>query len=62
MITKYLNDNHYLSPLGYRKTGIVQDINDNYSKYKWNEVTVCGMLDNEVYIGNTVQNKTTIVS
>lgn len=62
LITKYLNDNHYLSPLGYRKTGIVQDVNDNYSKYKWNEVTVCGMLDNEVYIGNTVQNKKTIVS
>ena len=25
--------------------------------YNWNEVTLCNMLKNEVYIGNTVQNK-----
>ena len=30
--------------------------------YNWNEVTLCNMLKNEVYIGNTVQNKKTVVS
>ena len=46
------NLNKYLSPTGYRKTGIVQD--ENKTKYDWNEVTLCNMLKNEVYIGNTV--------
>ena len=30
--------------------------------YNWNEVTLCNMLKNEVYIGNTIQNKKTVVS
>ena len=30
--------------------------------YNWNEVTICNMLKNEVYIGNTIQNKKTVVS
>ena len=30
--------------------------------YSWNEVTLCNMLKNEVYIGNTIQNKKTVVS
>ncbi len=30
--------------------------------YNWNEVTLCNMLKNEVYIGNTVQNKRPIIS
>ncbi len=59
-IVNYLNNSKYLSPTGYRKTGIVQD--DNKSNYNWNEVTLCNMLKNEVYIGNTVQNKKSIVS
>ena len=60
LIVQYLNDNYYLSPLGYRKTGIVQD--KNRSNYLWNATTLCNMLKNEVYIGNTVQNKVSVVS
>ncbi len=59
LIVKYLNDNHILSPYGYRITGIVQDEKTNF---RWNETTLCNMLKNEVYIGNTVQNKVSVVS
>ena len=59
-IIDYLNSNKFLSPSGYRKTGLVQD--KNKTKFNWNEVTICNMLKNEVYIGNTVQNKKTIIS
>ena len=59
-IVKFLNSNKYLSPTGYRKTGIVQD--ENQSGYDWNEVTLCNMLKNEVYIGNTIQNKKSVIS
>lgn len=59
-IVKYLNSKKYLSPTGYRKTGEIQ--NENNSNYRWNEVTICNILKNEVYIGNTVQNKKTVVS
>lgn len=60
LIVEYLNKNNYLSPSGYRKTGIVQ--NENKTNYFWNATTVGDMLKNEVYIGNTVQNKVSIVS
>lgn len=59
-IVNYLNTNKYLSPTGYRKIGVVQD--KNKTNYDWNEVTLCNMLKNEVYIGNTVQNKKSVVS
>ena len=59
-IVNYLNSHQYLSPSGYRKTGIVQD--ENKMGYNWNEVTLCNMLRNEVYIGNTVQNKKSVIS
>ncbi len=59
-IVYYLNKNNYLSPMGYRMTGLVQD--ENKTNYNWNEVTICNMLKNEVYIGNTIQNKKTVVS
>lgn len=59
-IATYLNRNHYLSPTGYRKTGLIQE--ENKMNYNWNEVTLCNMLKNEVYIGNTVQNKKSVVS
>lgn len=59
-IVNFLNTNKYLSPTGYRKTGIIQD--ENKTNYDWNEVTLCNMLKNEVYIGNTVQNKKSVVS
>lgn len=60
LIVEYLNKNHYLSPSGYRKTSIVQD--ENKTGYDWNATTLCDMLRNEVYIGNTVQNKVSVVS
>ena len=60
LIVEYLNKNHYLSPSGYRNTGIIQ--NENKSNYFWNATTICDMLKNEVYIGNTVQNKVSVVS
>ena len=60
LIVEYLNKNQYLSPSGYRKTGIVQ--NKNKMNYFWNATTVGDMLRNEVYIGNTVQNKVSVVS
>ena len=47
LIVEYLNKNNYLSPLGYRKTGIVQD--ENKTNYFWNATTLCNMLKNEVY-------------
>ena len=59
-IINYLNSHQYLSPLGYRKTGVIQD--ENKTGYNWNEVTICNMLRNEVYIGNTVQNKKSVIS
>lgn len=59
-IVKFLNSKKYLSPTGYRKTGIVQD--ENKTGYDWNEVTLCNILKNEVYIGNTVQNKKSVIS
>lgn len=59
-IVNFLNSNKYLSPTGYRKTGLIQD--ENKTSYNWNEVTLCNMLKNEVYIGNTVQNKRSIIS
>lgn len=59
-IVNFLNSNKYLSPTGYRKTGLMQD--ENKTNYNWNEVTLCNMLKNEVYIGNTVQNKRSIIS
>ena len=46
-IVNFLNSNKYLSPSGYRKTGIIQD--ENKTGYNWNEITLCSMLRNEVY-------------
>ena len=59
-IVNYLNSHQYLSPSGYRKTGVIQD--ENKTGYNWNEVTLCNVLRNEVYIGNTVQNKKSVIS
>ena len=60
LIVEYLNNHNYLSPSGYRKTGIIQ--NENKTDYFWNATTLCDMLKNEVYIGNTVQNKMSVIS
>lgn len=59
-IVKYLNSKHYLSPRGYKKYGIVAD--ENNTEYLWNTTTLCAMIQNEVYIGNTIQHKVTRIS
>ena len=59
LILKYLTEQHYVSPRGYRQTGMVVD---EENRYKWNATTLCQMLENECYIGNTVQNKKSVVS
>ena len=46
LITKYLNDNHYLPPRAYRMTGKVIDEND--FEHNWNEVASMNILKNEV--------------
>ncbi len=46
----------------YRRTnnyGVVTDVNDIYG---WTDRTVAGILDNEVYLGHTVNCKTTVAS
>ena len=60
LITKYLNDNHYLPPRAYRMTGKVIDEND--FEHNWNEVAIMNILKNEVYIGNLIQNKRVNIS
>lgn len=60
LITKYLNDNHYLPPRAYRQIGKVIDEND--FEHNWNEAQIMIMLKNEVYIGNSVQNKKVSIS
>ena len=60
LITKYLNDNHYLPPRAYRQIGKVIDEND--FEHNWNEVAIMAMLKNEVYIGNSIQNKRVSIS
>ena len=59
LIKKYLDDNHYNPPKVYRQTGLVQ--NENGTK-TWNEVAIMNILQNEVYIGNMIQNKTPVIS
>lgn len=58
-IKNYLKEHCILSPSGYRKTGLVRS---SVHDYPWNETTILNMLRNEVYIGNSVQNKTSIIS
>ena len=51
-IMNHLNKKGILNPSSYHKT--------NYKKKqsnKWNQITILAMLRNQVYIGNTVQNK-----
>lgn len=60
VIVKYLNNHNYLSPRGYKKTGIVSDVNN--TEYLWNTTTLCSLIKNEAYIGNTIQHKVTVIS
>ena len=56
-IMNYLNKKEILNPSSYHRT--------KYKKKqssKWNQITILAMLKNQVYIGNTVQNKRRKVS
>lgn len=60
-ILNYLTNKKYVSPRGYQKTRVVQD-DELGTVYHWNEATILAILRNEVYIGNTVQNKRSVIS
>lgn len=62
-IARNLNYNKILTPAEYRcKNHLHLDI-DNYSKRKeWTSSTISKMLKNQVYIGNTIQGKTSKIS
>lgn len=51
-IANYLNSREIPNPSTYRKTKY-----KNKKSSEWNQITILAMLRNEVYIGNTVQNK-----
>ncbi len=55
-----LNDLGILNPTGYKKIELGQNYN-NYGiqedKYTWTPSTIRNILNNEVYIGNTIQGK-----
>ncbi len=59
LIKKYLDENHYNPPRVYRQTGLVQDENGVKT---WHEVAIMNILQNEVYIGNMIQNKRPVIS
>ena len=51
-------------PTMYRfmKEGIYGTVTDTEDMYGWNDRTVAGILDNEIYLGHTVNCRTTVVS
>lgn len=64
VIANMLREKKILKPTIYRyrqigNYGAITDIEDIYG---WNDRTVAGILDNEVYLGNTVNCRTTVVS
>ena len=64
VIANYLKEQKILKPSMYNfetngKYGVVTDTADPYG---WNDRTVAGILDNELYLGHTVNLKTTVVS
>lgn len=62
-IAQYLNYNQILTPSEYRCKKHPHLNIDNYSKHKnWTSSTISKMLKNQVYIGNTVQGKTSKIS
>lgn len=62
-IARYLNNIGILTPSQYRCKNNPNLNIDNYSKRKeWTSATICKILRNAVYLGNTVQGKTTKVS
>ena len=63
-IAHILKERKILKPsmYSYEKTGKYGAATDVTDPYGWNDRTVAGILDNEVYIGNTINLKETTVS
>lgn len=62
-IARYLNSKKIATPAMYRCMAYPNLNLDKYSKRKeWTSSMVCKMLKREVYLGNTVQGKTTKIS
>lgn len=64
IIANILKDHKILKPTVYRysKIGSYGCITDTEDIYGWNNRTIAGILDNEVYLGRTVNCKSTIAS
>ncbi len=63
-IAKALKEKQILKPTVYRfrKNGVQLTKSDMSDIYGWNSNTVAGILDNEVYLGHTINCQTTTVS
>ncbi len=63
-IAKALKKKQILKPTAYRfqKVGNYGTVTDTADIYGWNDRTVAGILDNEVYLGHTINCQTTTVS
>lgn len=64
VIANILREKQILKPTAYRyqtsgKFGATTDTEDIYG---WNDRTVAGILDNEIYLGHTINCRTTVVS
>lgn len=64
VIANTLREKQILKPTAYRyqtsgKHGATTDTEDIYG---WNDRTVAGILDNEIYLGHTINCRTTVVS
>ncbi len=64
IIANILREKKIFKPTIYRyqQTGTYYRITDTEDIYGWNDRTVAGILDNEVYLGHTVNCKTTVAS
>lgn len=64
VISNILSEKKILKPTMYRyqNTGVTGTVTDMETPYAWNDRTVAGILDNEVYLGHTINCRTTVVS
>ena len=63
-IARILSDEKVLNPTNYyyRKTGKLHGKLDTTRPYTWRNNTVCDILENKVYLGHTVGQRTTSIS
>ena len=64
VIANALREKKIPKPTMYRfmTEGIYGTVTDTEDMYGWNDRTVAGILDNEIYLGHTVNCRTTVVS